>query len=65
MSATEQARPLLTIAETAEHLAVSERTVRRLIDRQEIPALRIGSSIRVDQAELQAWLYEDDRDDAA
>ena len=38
--------PLLTVAETAMILNVSERTVRRLIAPGAIPALSIGRSVR-------------------
>ncbi len=51
---------LLTIREVAGELKLSVRQVRRLIDRGAIPAVRLGdkgSSIRVDRAELEQWLY--------
>jgi excisionase family DNA binding protein len=66
MATTVPTRRLLTISETAERLRVSERQVRRLIDRGEIPALQLGgrgSSLRIDAAELEAWLYGDARAD--
>ena len=50
---------LLTVAETARRLRVSEKTVRRLVDRSGLPALKVGAQIRVDEAELQGWLYGD------
>lgn len=37
----------VTISEAAERLALSTKTVRRLIARGELPALRIGRSIRI------------------
>jgi excisionase family DNA binding protein len=44
---------LITIAEAAERLAVSTKTVRRLIARGVLPARRIGSRlIRIDAADL-------------
>jgi excisionase family DNA binding protein len=52
-------RPLLPIREVAEELAVSERTVRRLIRRGELPVLHVGGQLRVDPDELVAWLYTD------
>jgi excisionase family DNA binding protein len=51
---------LLTVQETAERLAVHEDTVRRRIARGEIPAVQLGgrgSSLRIDERELEAWLY--------
>jgi excisionase family DNA binding protein len=59
MSTLARPRRLLTIRETADQLSVSERTVRRLIECAEIPALRIGGSVRVDAGELEEWIYAD------
>ena len=39
---------LLTVAETASFFQVSEKTIRRLIDRGKLPFTRIGRSIRID-----------------
>jgi excisionase family DNA binding protein len=39
--------PLLTVAETAAILSVSERTVRRLIASKAIPFVLIGRSVRL------------------
>ena len=47
---------LLTVAEVAERLRVSTMTVYRLIKRDELPALRIGRSYRIDQSDLAAYL---------
>lgn len=47
---------LLTLREVAEYLAVSERTVRRLIAAADLPCLRIGSQIRFDPATLLRWI---------
>jgi excisionase family DNA binding protein len=49
--------PLLTMPETADRFRISEPTVRRLIRRGALPALRVGHRIRVDERELAAWLY--------
>ena len=48
--------PLLTIADAVTRLNVSEKTVRRLIGRGELPALKVGGSIRLDESELEGWL---------
>jgi excisionase family DNA binding protein len=47
-----QARPLLTIEETARRLRVSTKTVRRLIGRGDLPAVRVRAVIRIDPDEL-------------
>jgi excisionase family DNA binding protein len=48
---------LLSVAETAAKLNVSEKTVRRLIATGHLPALRVAGVVRVDPDELQRWLY--------
>lgn len=47
---------LLTVAEVAEELRVSTMTVYRLIQRDELPALRIGRSYRIERQDLEAYL---------
>ena len=51
-------RPLMTVPQAAERLNVSEKTVRRLIEAEILPALRVGGSIRVEADELNGWLGE-------
>ena len=45
--------PLHTVAEAAEILNVSVKTVRRLIERQQLRVVRIGGSVRIDPVDLQ------------
>ena len=49
---------LFTVREIARRGKVSEKTVRRLITRGELKAHRIGTSIRVSQADWQTYLAE-------
>jgi excisionase family DNA binding protein len=52
---------LLTVRETAERLAISEKSVRRRIRAGVIPALRLGqkgSAIRIPADELAGWIDE-------
>lgn len=59
------AHELLTVAEVADRLRVSTMTVYRLIQREELQALRIGRSYRIEQAALTAFLQSDEvREDA-
>jgi excisionase family DNA binding protein len=60
MSSVVSDRPLLTVVQVAERLAVCEKTVRRLIDRGDLPVLRVGGSIRIEPAQLEAWLHAGD-----
>jgi len=65
MATVVQQRQSLTLGETAERMHVSEKTVRRLVARRELPAFRVGSLIRVDASELEAWIAGPARNDAA
>lgn len=47
---------LLDIRAVAEHLATSERHVRRLVDEHRIPYLKVGHFVRFDPADLAEWL---------
>lgn len=48
---------LLTVAEVAEELRLVPQTVRNMIDRGELPALRVGSRrVRIARADLDAFL---------
>jgi putative molybdopterin biosynthesis protein len=49
---------LLSVAETAQLLRVSRATAYRLIDRGDLPAHRVGGSLRIDRDELREWLNE-------
>lgn len=50
---------LLTIDEVAVHLRVSTRTVRRLIASGDLQASKIGRSVRVSRAAVEAMLGPD------
>lgn len=47
---------LLTIAQAARQLAVNARTVRRLLDRGDLPSVRIGRAVRIASASLSAYV---------
>jgi excisionase family DNA binding protein len=53
---------MLTVKEAAAQLRVHPMTVRKMITDGRIPAVQLGgpgTSIRIDPAELDAWLYAD------
>ena len=50
--------PLLTVAEVAEVLRVSNMTVYRLIKAGDLPALRVGKNYRIREADLTTFLEE-------
>lgn len=47
---------LIDVATLAEHLGLTERTIRRRVAQGEIPYYKLGNSIRFDPVEIQAWL---------
>jgi excisionase family DNA binding protein len=57
MSTTAPHRPLLRVRDAAAKANVSERTIRRLIRKGELPALKVGGQVRLDADELERWLY--------
>jgi excisionase family DNA binding protein len=48
----------LTIRTAAEILCVSGQTIRRLIYEGELPAVRVGSLLRIPRASLEEYLEE-------
>lgn len=47
---------LLTVSETAEHLGVSVKTVRRRIEAGELPVIRDGRLVRVHPEDLYRYV---------
>lgn len=50
--------PLLTVAETAKKLRVSEMTVRRSCDAGELPCIRFGRARRISREYVDGLLQE-------
>ena len=51
-----ETRLLLKPREAARCLAVSERLLRDLTNRSDLPCVRIGRAVRYDPADLEAWI---------
>lgn len=47
---------LLTVAEVAQHMRVSNMTVYRLIKSGQLPALRVGKNFRIRSRDLASYL---------
>lgn len=47
---------LLDVADVAVRLKLSQKTIRRLIERGELPAIRIGRSVRIVEADVTAFI---------
>lgn len=55
-STTRENRPMLSLREVATLCALSERTIRRSIERGELPAHKLGGSVRIAASDIEAWL---------
>jgi excisionase family DNA binding protein len=63
VSTAETSTRLLTLAEVARRLSVSRATVYRMVYDGRLPAVRLGgrgAPLRVDEAELERWLYAEE-----
>ncbi len=49
---------VLTVKETAEVLKVKPQWVYRMIRRDDLPFIRLGRQIRIDEDSLERWLTE-------
>lgn len=49
---------ILTVAQAAEYLKVCEKTVRRLIAKQELAASKVGKSWRIQRTDIDKYLNE-------
>ncbi|UCD51439.1 MAG: helix-turn-helix domain-containing protein [Phycisphaerales bacterium] len=47
---------LLTARQTARLLSISERSLYSLTKAGDLPAVRIGRSVRYDPADIRAWI---------
>jgi len=50
--------PLMNCEQLAEHLGVTVRFVRRLVDERRVPFMKIGRFVRFDPNEIDAWIAE-------
>jgi excisionase family DNA binding protein len=47
---------LLTRAEAADYLGVTERQIWRLLNRRDIPKIKVGGLVRIHLADLEAYI---------
>jgi excisionase family DNA binding protein len=52
-SGRKKLEPLYTVPQAAEILNVSEKTVRRYVERRLLRAVKIGGLVRIDPADLE------------
>ena len=48
----------LTLAEAATILQVSKRTILRMIQKKDVPALKVGGQWRLRESQLKRWAEE-------
>jgi excisionase family DNA binding protein len=53
---TSPAGPLLSVAELAEALGMSTRWIYEQVERHQLPAYKLGRSLRFELAAVRAWL---------
>ncbi|PWW46229.1 helix-turn-helix domain-containing protein [Melaminivora alkalimesophila] len=51
-------RGILAIKEVAEHLKVTERTIYRLAMAKEMPAFKVGGTVRLRAAGIGGWIAD-------
>jgi excisionase family DNA binding protein len=51
-------QPLLSVAEIADRLKLSEKTVRRWIERGDLPAHHLGRAVRISEDDLALYLHK-------
>ncbi len=56
-SSSKPTSALLTISDAAAHLAVSTKTVRRLIASGNLPAFKLGSQWRIHPRDLEDFVF--------
>ena len=49
---------ILTVAEVAAYLQLNRSTVYYMIQRKQIPHLKIGKSVRIRESDLLKWIEE-------
>ncbi len=52
---------ILNIKQLAEYLMVSEKTVYRMLDRNQLPAVRVGAQWRFRRQDIDSWLADEVR----
>ncbi|WP_332660886.1 helix-turn-helix domain-containing protein [Brevundimonas sp.] len=55
-SAPQPLPKFLTVQEVADNLAVSDKTVRRLIDRGDLPRHKLGRQVRISERDFRDFV---------
>ena len=49
---------IMTVPEVAKYLKISKAKIYYLIQRQQIPHIKIGRNVRVRESDLEKWLMK-------
>ncbi|HZA53038.1 MAG TPA: helix-turn-helix domain-containing protein [Candidatus Udaeobacter sp.] len=60
MKKTDTAIKLLTLAEAADILKISKRTLHRMIQHRQIPAFKVGGQWRILESRFHEWVQEEE-----
>jgi putative molybdopterin biosynthesis protein len=60
-----QVRPMFSIDSLAQYFGVGRNTIKRLIDRGEIPVYRVGAQVRIRPEDVDRYLARHREDHAA
>jgi excisionase family DNA binding protein len=52
----ERLDPIYTVPEVAEYLKISKAKIYYLVQREEIPHVRIGRNVRIRETDLKKWI---------
>lgn len=47
---------VVTVAQAAEYLAMSEAAIRQMVHRREIPFIKVGTRLRFDLYAIDLWI---------
>ncbi len=50
--------PILTVRQVAEYLQISKSKIYYLIQRKEIPCIRLNRNVRIRLSDLKKWIDE-------
>jgi excisionase family DNA binding protein len=60
MKKTDTAIKLLTLAEAADILKISKRTLHRMIQHRQVPAFKVGGQWRILESRFHEWVQEEE-----
>jgi excisionase family DNA binding protein len=51
-----ESQRLLSVEKAAQYLDIGTETLRQIVDRGEIPHVRVGRLVKVDRRDLDSWI---------